>query len=96
MWDKRLLTEEFIFNIEGESHTVEDVSSVVGCDAEIYVLRFADTGKIESEHRMIYLFGFYRLSDTELVSVRCDLWADVESEYMELLLDSLRSFRFAE
>lgn len=94
MWSKRLLTEEFIFNIEGLSYTVEDISADIGCPAEIYVLRFADTGKPESEHLSIYVFGFYGISDTEMVSIRCDLWADVEDEYMDIINESLRSVRF--
>ncbi len=94
MWAKRLVKDEFIFSIEGESHTVEDVSSYTGCDSEIYVLRFADTGKVESSHLRLYVFGIYKCSDTEIVVIRCDLWADTAEEYLPIALESLKSFRF--
>ena len=96
MWERRLDAESYIFSLEGESHTVEDISGYTGFDSEVYVLRFADTGKVESNHLSMYVYGFYKLSDTEMVEVRCDLWADAEDEYMELIMESMRSFRFTE
>ncbi len=96
IWERRLIKDEFIFNIEGESHTVEDISRLTGCDSEIYVLRFADTGKVESSHLQMYVFGIYKKSETEIVVIRCDLWTDTANEYLPLALESLRSFRFTE
>ncbi len=97
MWERRLEYDKDIFNIAGESHTVEDISAYTGCDSEIYVLRFADTGGVESSHRQIYVFGFYKLSETEVVAIRCDLWADVEEEYLDVIvLESMKSFSFTE
>lgn len=94
MWNRRLYSEEHIFNIEGESHTVTDISADTGFESEIYVLRFANTGKVESNHRRVYVFGFYKLSDTEFVKIRCDLWADNADELLPMVIKSLKSFRF--
>lgn len=95
IWQNKELTESFIFAVEGESHTIEDISAETGCEAQIYTLRFADTGKVESNHLTIYVFGFYKLSDNEVVVICYDLWADAEEEYMELIKQSLKSFRFS-
>ncbi len=94
MWNKRLYSEESIFNIEGESHTVTDISADTGIKSEIYVLRFANTGKIESNHRTVYVYGFYKLSDTEFVRIHCTLWADNADELLPMVTKSLKSFRF--
>ena len=94
MWNRRLFSEEYIFNIEGESHTVTDISADTGFESEIYVLRFANTGKVESNHRTVYVYGFYKLSDTEFVRIHCTLWADNADEILPMVTKSLKSFRF--
>lgn len=53
-----------------------------------------NTGKVESNHRRVYVFGFYKLSDTEFVKIRCDLWSDNADELLPMVIKSLKSFRF--
>lgn len=82
-----------LLHIEGESRTVTDISGKTGIPSEIYVLRFADTGKVESSHLVVYVYGVYHISDTEMVTALYSLWADNADELMPLVTQSLESFR---
>lgn len=82
-----------LLHIEGESRTVTDISGKTGIPSEIYVLRFADTGKVESSHLVVYVYGVYHISDTKMVTALYSLWADNADELMPLVTQSLESFR---
>ncbi|MBQ9948524.1 MAG: hypothetical protein IJO91_09075 [Oscillospiraceae bacterium] len=90
-WENRYLTYKSLFEYVGEYHTVEDISSTAQM-MELYTVRYKDTGGMESNHEKIYLICFARVSDTEIVALRYDMWADAEEEYHELLRESLKSF----
>lgn len=83
-----------LLHIEGESHTVTDISGKTGIPSEIYVLRYADTGKVESSHLVVYVYGVYHISDTEMVTALYSLWADNADELLPIITQSLESFRF--
>ncbi len=94
LWQNRAAINQYYTDIEGASETVEDISAEVGCEAEIHVLRYADTGKVESNHNFIYVIGLYKISENEVVSIFYDMWADTEGELPELAEESLKSVRF--
>lgn len=91
--NQSFLNENNLFHIEGESHTVTDISGKTGMPSEIYVLRFADTGTVESSHLFVYVYGVYHISDTEMVTALYSLWADNADELMPIITQSLESFR---